>query len=149
MEYPAQQQQPQVQPQPQAYAVQTVGVGRRCVAIIIDSIIIGAIVGILTAIFGPNRAAVSGSISALIGLLYFIILEATMSATLGKMVMGIHVVQQDGTPYSWKGSIIRNLLRIIDGLFVYLVGAIFVWTSPFKQRLGDKAAHTLVIKNNR
>lgn len=45
-------------------------------------------------------------------------------------------------------AIIRTLLRIIDGIAVYLVGAIFVWTSPRKQRLGDRVAKTLVIKKD-
>ncbi|GHO46918.1 hypothetical protein [Ktedonospora formicarum] len=28
----------------------------------------------------------------------------------------------------------------------FLIGAIFVWTSPRKQYLGDKVAHTIIIK---
>ncbi|MFL5661319.1 MAG: RDD family protein, partial [Ktedonobacteraceae bacterium] len=67
-------------------------------------------------------------------------------ATLGKMVVGLRVVKLDGSPISWSESVIRNLLRIIDGIFFYLVGAIFVWTSPRKQRLGDRAASTVVIR---
>ena len=73
-------------------------------------------------------------------------MEATQGATLGKMALGLRVVKTDGSPITWTDSIIRNLLRIIDGLFIYLVGAIFVWTSPLKQRLGDRAAHTVVVK---
>jgi uncharacterized RDD family membrane protein YckC len=46
----------------------------------------------------------------------------------------------------WQASIIRNLLRIVDGFFFYLVGAIVVWVSKGRQRLGDMAAHTLVVK---
>ena len=79
-------------------------------------------------------------------MLYFIVLEATQGATLGKMALGLRVVRTDGSPISWTESIIRNLLRIIDGLFIYLVGAIFIWTSPLKQRLGDRAARTVVIR---
>jgi uncharacterized RDD family membrane protein YckC len=52
----------------------------------------------------------------------------------------------DGSPISWSESVIRNLLRIIDGLFGYLVGAILIWTSPLKQRLGDRVANTVVIR---
>ena len=47
----------------------------------------------------------------------------------------------------WQASIIRNLLRIIDGFCFYLVGAIIVWVTKSKQRLGDLAAHTLVVSS--
>ncbi|HET8910639.1 MAG TPA: RDD family protein, partial [Ktedonobacteraceae bacterium] len=74
--------------------------------------------------------------------------EATRGASVGKMVMGLRVVRQDGGPISWTESLIRNLLRIIDVLpFAYIVGAIIVSTNPLKQRLGDKVAHTVVIRS--
>ena len=41
---------------------------------------------------------------------------------------------------------IRTILRLIDGLFGYLVGFIVVLASSKRQRLGDMAAHTLVIR---
>jgi uncharacterized RDD family membrane protein YckC len=67
-------------------------------------------------------------------------------ATLGKMLLRLRVVKTDGTPISRSESIIRNLLRIIDGLFYYLVGAILIWNSPLRQRLGDRAAKTVVVR---
>ena len=130
----------------QAPVVQYVGVGPRFVAALIDGIIIGVVAGILSAIFGPSNAGVSGGLTGLLALVYIIVMEATQGATVGKMVMGLRVVKEDGSPISWSESIIRNLLRIIDGLFAYLVGAILIWTSPLKQRLGDRVAHTVVIK---
>ncbi|GCE22719.1 RDD family protein [Dictyobacter kobayashii] len=131
-----------VQAVPQAYA----GVGIRFVAVLIDGIIIGIVSGIITAILGTKQVILGASVDTILYFLYFIILEATMGATLGKKILGLRVVRQDGAPISWSESLIRNLLRIIDGLFAYLLGAIFIWTSPLKQRLGDKAAHTLVVK---
>jgi uncharacterized RDD family membrane protein YckC len=77
---------------------------------------------------------------------YFIVLEATQGATLGKMALGLRVVKTNGAPITWADSLIRNLLRIIDGLFGYLVGAILIWSSPLKQRLGDRVAHTVVVR---
>ena len=125
--------------------IQYVGVGPRFLAILIDSIIIGVVAGILGAIF-RNSPGLSGGVTGLLTLAYFIVLEATQGATLGKMALGLRVVKTDGSPITWTDSLIRNLLRIIDGLFIYLVGAIFIWTSPLKQRLGDRAAHTVVVK---
>ena len=125
--------------------MQYVGVGPRFLAVLIDSIIIGVVGAILGVIF-QNSPGLSGGVTGLLALAYFIVLEATQGATLGKMALGLRVTRTDGAPISWTESIIRNLLRIIDGLFVYLVGAILIWTSPLKQRLGDRAAHTVVIK---
>ena len=132
------------QPQYGQPQLQYVGVGPRFLAVLIDAIIIGVVAGILSAIF--RNSGLSGGITGLLTLAYFIVMEATQGATLGKMALGLRVVKTDGSPITWTDSLIRNLLRIIDGLFVYLVGAIFVWTSPLKQRLGDRAAHTVVVK---
>ena len=38
------------------------------------------------------------------------------------------------------------MLRMVDGLFVYLVGAILVMTSPTKQRLGYRVTGTVVVR---
>jgi len=132
------------QPQYGQPQLQYVGVGPRFLAVLIDTIIIGVVAGILSAIF--RNSGLSGGVTGLLTLAYFIVMEATQGATLGKMALGLRVVKTDGSPITWTDSLIRNLLRIIDGLFVYLVGAIFIWTSPLKQRLGDRAAHTVVVK---
>lgn len=77
---------------------------------------------------------------------YYIVMEAIWGATLGKMALRLRVVKMDGSPIGWKESIIRNLLRIVDGLFDYLVGAILIWSSPLRQRLGDRVAGTVVMR---
>ena len=128
--------------------IQYVGVGPRFLAILIDSIIIGVVGAILGVIF-QNSPGLSGGVTGLLALAYFIVLEATQGATLGKMALGLRVTRTDGAPITWTESIIRNLLRIIDGLFVYLIGAIFIWTSPLKQRLGDRVAKTVVVRRPR
>ena len=128
--------------------MQYVGVGPRFLALLIDAIIIGVVGGILGVIF-RNSPGLSGGVTGLLALAYSIVLEATQGATLGKMALGLRVTRTDGAPISWTESIIRNLLRIIDGLFVYLVGAILIWTSPLKQRLGDRVAKTVVVRRPR
>lgn len=40
----------------------------------------------------------------------------------------------------------RNVLRLLDGLFFYLIAAILVWTSRNRQRLGDRVAGTAVVR---
>lgn len=133
--------------------MQTVGVFPRFVAIFIDSILLG-IVGYLMALpFGAatstgfNLTGAPAFLFFLVAIAYYVVLETTQGATLGKMAMGLRVVRLDsGGPIDWKASIIRNLLRVIDGFFFYLVGALCVWFSKNRQRLGDMAAKTVVVR---
>lgn len=88
-----------------------------------------------------------------LGLLYFIIyigyfayLEGSRGQTIGKMITKIKVVREDGKPIDMNQAFTRNILRIIDGLIVYLIGAILIWRSNKKQRLGDNIAKTVVVK---
>ena len=130
--------------------MQYVSVGPRFLALLIDAVIVGAVIGILDGIGAATQSsaiiAIFGLIGAVAAILYYFGMEATRGATIGKMALGLRVVKEDGSPIGWSESIIRNLLRIVDGLFVYLVGAILIWSSAKRQRLGDMAAHTVVIK---
>jgi uncharacterized RDD family membrane protein YckC len=129
----------------------TVGVGKRAVAVILDSILMfAAAYAIAVATGSTTEEGFQMSGAPVFGLFflsiaYYVVLEATLGGTLGKKILGIKIVKQDGTPMDWQASIIRNALRIVDGIFVYLVGAIVIWTSKDKQRLGDKVARTLVV----
>ncbi|MGZ4870108.1 MAG: RDD family protein [Halobacteriota archaeon] len=79
--------------------------------------------------------------------LYFTLLEGHGGQTVGKTAVNIKVVREaDGLPIDYGEAAVRTLLRIIDGLFAYLIGAILIWSSDKKQRLGDRVAHTVVVK---
>ena len=66
---------------------------------------------------------------------------------MGKMLLGIKVIREDTGEVPGLGTAtIRTLLRVIDGLFSYLVAFITVLISGKNQRLGDMAAHTLVVR---
>ncbi len=125
--------------------LQYVGVGRRFLALLIDAIVVGVVSSFLILLF-RNAPAASAFLSMIIVFSYFIVLEATQGATLGKMALGLRVVKTNGAAITWADSVVRNLLRIIDSLFGYLVGAILIWTSPLKQRLGDRVAKTVVVR---
>ena len=68
-------------------------------------------------------------------------------ATPGKRSLHIRVVNRNGTPVDWSGSVIRNLVRFIDALpFVfYGFGLVAMLLNRDFQRLGDMAAGTLVV----
>jgi len=125
--------------------MQPVGVGPRIVAGIIDLIVMMVIIVPLSFIVGQSLGAQLGV--SLIGIIYFIVMEATKGATIGKMAMGLKVVKKDGSAISWPESAIRNLLRIVDALpAFYIIGIICIAVTANKQRVGDMAANTLVVK---
>src|SRR5690349_24912742 len=132
--------------------MEPVGVGRRAVAVIIDSILLMVVGWALAAVMGGTSSTgfnLSGAPALLFFLVafgYFVVMEKTQGATLGKKLMGLRVVREGGGSMDWGAVIIRNLLRIIDGIAFYLVGAIVVWVSKKRQRLGDMAAKTLVVR---
>jgi uncharacterized RDD family membrane protein YckC len=131
---------------PYAAASAYQGVPIRFVAVLIDAVIIAIIAGIISI---PLQTRLSGAVSLLIFLLYYILLEGAYGQTVGKMAVKIKVVREDGTKIDYTDAVVRTVLRIIDAIpFVvpYLLGAIFIWTSDKKQRLGDRTAHTVVVK---
>jgi len=80
-------------------------------------------------------------------LVYFVVMEAVAGKTLGKWILKTKVVNGRGETASWGQSIGRNALRIVDSLpFLYLVGFIAVVASKDKQRLGDMASRTYVVR---
>ena len=77
----------------------------------------------------------------------FVLFEGYCGQTLGKMVVGVRVVdEQTGQLPGLGKAAIRTVLRLVDGLLGYLVAWIAVLVSARRQRLGDMAAHTLVIR---
>lgn len=78
---------------------------------------------------------------------YFIGFEALLSGkTIGKMVMKIRTVSDDGRPVSFFAATVRNLLRIVDYFpSGYLVGIVCMLVDSKERRLGDMAAGTIVV----
>lgn len=130
---------------------QAAGVGVRFVALFIDGIILSIVSGIIQAIIigVTHSAGAAGFLSFVIAMGYLIIMEGQRGTTLGKMALGLRVVNLDGTPITMNQSVIRNLLLLVDEVPFFipcLLGAILIWNSPLKQRLGDRVAKTMVIR---
>src|SRR5437868_208644 len=89
----------------------------------------------------------SGSLDLVIAFLYLWVLEASLGSTLGKAIMGIGVVNNSNRS-AMAASAIRNLLRIVDGLGFYMLGALIASCSRFRRRLGDLCAGTYVVEGN-
>lgn len=70
--------------------------------------------------------------------------------SLGKRVMHLQVVADGGLPLTWRESLVRNVLRIVDTLpSSYLVGLVAMLVSRDGKRLGDLAAGTIVVRLDR
>jgi uncharacterized RDD family membrane protein YckC len=77
---------------------------------------------------------------------YPVIFELHSGATPGKRMMGILVIQDNGTPVQPQASVIRNFLRTVDFLPVlYATGLVAMMSNREFKRLGDLAAGTLVV----
>jgi uncharacterized RDD family membrane protein YckC len=86
------------------------------------------------------------TLNAAVLFLYACLLEAACGATLGKVLVGIRVVRTIECS-ALSACALRNLLKIVDGLGFYLVGAAVAACSEVRQRIGDICAHTAVIED--
>src|SRR5215475_10583705 len=83
-----------------------------------------------------------------IGFAYGALLEGFWNGqTIGKRLFHLRVVDQTGLPLRIEQAWVRNLMRVVDALpFAYLVGGLSVMSSSLMQRLGDRVAGTLVVR---
>jgi uncharacterized RDD family membrane protein YckC len=133
--------------------------GKRIVAAIIDIVVLAVLFVVFALLFGDSTAESEETTSVslnldggpaiiyfIVVLAYYFVMEAATGKTFGKMVMGLRVQALDGA-YTPMKAFLRNLLRVIDGLpFLYLLGLLVVVVSKRKQRLGDMAAGTIIVK---
>lgn len=80
-------------------------------------------------------------------IVYWTVLEAARGRTPGKRLCRIRVVREDGTEPGWGRCTLRNVLRIVDQFMCLVVGPLFMLTTTRRQRLGDLAARTLVVRD--
>ena len=70
--------------------------------------------------------------------------------TLGKRLLRLRVMDEQGLRLQFSQVVIRNLLRFVDSLpALYLVGGLACLFNKRAQRLGDFAANTVVVWNPR
>ena len=67
--------------------------------------------------------------------------------TPGKRWTGLRVVRGEGHPVGVRTSVVRNVVRLVDGPATgYLVGLVSILVTRRHQRLGDLAAGTFVVR---
>ena len=139
------------------------GIGSRFLAVAVDSLIqffAWLVLMLLFTWFEPDLARIwprapvwAFAILMIIGFLifsgYFAVFETVWNGqTPGKRAVRIRVIKDSGRPISVYEAIIRNVIRVIDGLGLYAVGIISVFVSSRNKRLGDFAAGTVVVHEN-
>ena len=143
------------------FSCSVAGPARRALAYLIDLLVRAAVVfavGVVLALASIGSGELSGwKLGALLFLLfllewgYFVACETLMNGrSVGKRALGLRVVTRDGLPVSFGSSVLRNLLRAADFLPTgYAVGLVTMTLDPRFRRLGDWAADTMVIFEER
>src|SRR5918997_3045151 len=128
--------------------------GRRIVAALIDVALIGILLVVIAKTLGNDEAReyslwaeTQGAPRTLFFLLtfaYYFGTELAWAQTLGKRVMKVRVVRDDGTKAPAGPVFVRNLVRLFDWLpSLYLVGVITVFaTGQRRGRPGGRGPQT-------
>lgn len=79
-------------------------------------------------------------------IIYYALMESSArQATLGKMALGIKVVNYNGQRLDFSKALLRNLSKIISG-FILGIGYLMIIFDDRKQGLHDKIADTFVVR---
>ncbi|MGD2037931.1 MAG: RDD family protein [Desulfobacterales bacterium] len=136
------------------FSLRLAGPITRFLAWAIDMATIIAIITILNVVFGllgilSRDLAMAGNIIVffIVSIGYGILTEwYWQGQTLGKRLLRLRVMDEQGLRLQFSQVVIRNLLRFIDSLPVlYLVGGLACLFNKRAQRLGDFAANTVVV----
>ena len=131
--------------------VRFAGFGRRLLAALIDNLFwIILIVFFILPLAGGNTTAalVLTFLSLTAWFNYFAISEWRWGQTIGKAILDLRVVPVEAhEELTYNRAAVRNLLRLVDGPLALIgVDYVIVANSPRRQRLGDRAAHTVVLR---
>lgn len=123
------------------------GFRRRFLAFWIDNLILALIsfsAGIT--IMGARMGTFSFPFHFILAVGYYTLFWVKQNGqTLGKRLMGIRVVKEDGSPMDIGTSLIRYVGYIISG-FVFCLGYLWIIWDSKKQGWHDKIAHTYVVE---
>ncbi len=152
---------PQLPPPPPVAVPPFATLGDRLAAQLVDGLIalgvlfliVGALVSHLGGFIGPALdvrvvgAGIALAGTTLFALLYFILFEKQLGVTLGKVASGVRVRSTTGGPISGRAAFVRNVVRVLELLTLYVLSALLVLLTKRSQRLGDLFAGTVVVRH--
>lgn len=132
--------------------------GSRAVAWLVDLVVMGALISVAVQV-GSSALPVAGGFAQALILVVVFLVQWWYSAllewwwggqTLGKRLVGLRTLTDQGLRISFVQAVVRNLVRIVDLLpALYLVGGVSALLDPHGRRLGDLAAGTVVVRERR
>ena len=154
--------------------VEFASLGWRFTAVLIDTVVLfGILIAVLMAYvfvlaaqgkIDPNNPAAAQALSQEISrqlgdsnllanviifgslFLYYVVLEAIFAASIGKLVCRMRVTALDGSRPTGGAIVLRNLIRVPEAMLLYIPSGVSCAASPRRQRLGDHAARTVVVR---
>lgn len=93
------------------------------------------------------RFQMTALVSMAVIFLYYFAMEWGLGGTIGKRILGLRVAELDGSKVTFRGALLRTLLRLIDAesLPLAIAGSASILLTKRRQRLGDLAARTIVL----
>ena len=131
------------------------GLGSRAIAGAVDLALKAVAVAVLLIVFvaavGAGGLLVFVPLAGMTMLVYDVLFETLGGGrTPGKRLAGLRVVRTSGRPVDLTASVIRNALRLGDGLALsYVPTMVSIIVTRRNQRPGDLAADTVVIRERR
>ncbi len=135
------------------------GMSERGIAWVVDEIIVNTVLALLVFVLSLFSGLTAG-IGAPVALAFFLVAYFALGIlyrwigevrfrglTIGKRLLRLRVVQENGTSVqSWQ-ALVRNVVRVVDALpfFGYLLGASAMFLDGKSRRVGDLLAGTVVI----
>ena len=140
------------------------GPAARLLAYMLDFMLRAALLFLMYRLVGMGLAAGFGGISFGVFLLlvffvdwaYYGVSEGFFRGkTIGKYILGLRVIQEEGYPITLWGALLRNIIRAGDSLPMYFIfpcygaGFLTMLAAGRFRRLGDLVARTVVIEERR
>lgn len=134
------------------------GLGKRIVAFLVDIVVYFIYIMFLSftvfrvvAFVDPNGIVGVGQLVLIPLYTYSLWTHILFNGrTVGKFVMGIKVIKEDGAPVHWSDFLTLWIFRLIDiVLTLGSLGVISMILTDKKQRLGDLASKTIVINTRK
>lgn len=136
--------------------VPATSVGSLILAALIDAVgvaLVLVVFSFISAAFASNISAAQVSILSLVlGVLLTLVIPVTVETltrgrSLGKIILKLRVVRDDGGPITFRHAFVRGLVGVIEIWTLYGIPAIIsAMVSTRAKRLGDFAAGTYVVR---